>query len=73
VQNKLRQELATVNSPQPTYDELSSLRYLDFVVREVLRVHAPVTSTMRAAVEDDIIPLANPVTDKNGNIVDKLQ
>ncbi|THV06950.1 cytochrome P450 [Dendrothele bispora CBS 962.96] len=38
-------------------DELSALPYLDAFVREVLRLHAPVTFIARAAVKDDIILL----------------
>ncbi|CAL1713461.1 unnamed protein product [Somion occarium] len=35
--------------------------YLDAVVRESLRIHAPVTSTMRVALRDSVIPLSSPV------------
>jgi len=38
-------------------DELMGLPYLDAVCREVLRVHAPVPSTVRVALRDDVIPL----------------
>ena len=47
-------------------DELSALSYLDAVVRETLRVHSPVPSTIRVAMEDDVIPLNTPFVDKNG-------
>ena len=46
-------------------DELSALSYLDIVVRETLRVHSPITSTIRVAMEDDVIPLNTPFVDKN--------
>ena len=47
-------------------EELSALPYLDAVVRETLRVHSPVPSTIRVAMEDDAIPLNTPFVDKNG-------
>jgi cytochrome P450 len=49
-------------------DQLNSLPYLDMVVRETLRVHAPVPSTIRVAVKDDILPLGTPFTDRKGQV-----
>jgi len=49
-------------------DQLNSLPYLDLVVRETLRVHAPVPSTMRVAMKDDVLPLSKPFTDRKGNV-----
>ncbi|KAF5318137.1 hypothetical protein D9619_012227 [Psilocybe cf. subviscida] len=66
-QSKLRTELETVSTDNPTMDELNALPYLDSVVRETLRVHAPVPASMRTAMQDDIIPLQTPYTDKLGN------
>jgi Cytochrome P450 len=68
VQTKLRDELLKVSTDNPSMDELSALSYLDIVVRETLRVHSPVPSTMRVAMEDDVIPLNTPFVDKNGQI-----
>lgn len=65
-QSKLRDELLTVSTDNPTMDELNALPFLDAVVRETLRLHAPVPSTMRIAVKDDILPLSTPFTDKYG-------
>ncbi|KAF8960371.1 cytochrome P450 [Flammula alnicola] len=56
-QTKLRNELLAVGTDNPTMDELNALPYLDAVVRETLRVHAPVPATTRVAVQDDILPL----------------
>ena len=36
-------------------------------------VHAPVPATLRVAVEDDIIPLSKPFTDKNGVVRDHIR
>jgi hypothetical protein len=49
------------------------LPLLDAVVRETLRVHSPVGSTIRAAVSDDRIPLAAPYTDRHGVVHDGIE
>ena len=67
VQDKLRTELLTVSTDNPTMDELNGLLYLDAVVRETMRVHPPVSSILRVATQDDVIPLEKPVKDKDGN------
>ncbi|THU77105.1 cytochrome P450 [Dendrothele bispora CBS 962.96] len=72
MQTKLRQELLTVGTDSPSMDELSALPYLDAFVREVLRLHTPVTFIARAAVKDDIIPLKEPVIDVNGKTLKEL-
>jgi len=68
VQTKLRNELLSVPTDNPTMDELNALPYLDCVVRETLRIHAPVPSTVRIAMKDDVLPLNTPFTDKKGNV-----
>ncbi|KAJ2914206.1 hypothetical protein MD484_g6197, partial [Candolleomyces efflorescens] len=72
VQSKLRDELLTVSSDNVSMDELNALPYLDAVVRETLRIHAPVPSTLRVAVKDDVLPLSSPVTDRNGKVYDSI-
>jgi len=66
VQTKLREEIFTLSSENPSMDELESLQYLDYVVREVLRLHAPVASTFRFATKDNILPLDTPFVDTKG-------
>ena len=48
------------------FDRISHLPYLDAVVREALRLYAPITTTMRVATQDDVIPFAEPFVDKHG-------
>ena len=72
VQNKLRNELLAVGTDNPTMDELNALPYLDAVVRETLRVHTPVGATSRVATQDDILPLSEPIKDKNGRMMDGI-
>ncbi|KAF8061719.1 cytochrome P450 [Lyophyllum atratum] len=73
VQNKLRKELLTLDTDTPTMDELNALPYLDKVVRETMRLHAPVQSTIREAVKDDILPLNKPFTDRKGIVHDFIK
>ncbi|KAJ7857550.1 cytochrome P450 [Mycena leptocephala] len=72
-QTRLRDELLTVSTDDPTMDELNALPYLDCVVRETLRLHAPVPQTTRVATQDDIVPLASPFTDINGIVHETLR
>ncbi|KAF8147753.1 cytochrome P450 [Mycena galopus ATCC 62051] len=72
-QKRLRDELLTVSTDNPTMDQLNELSYLDMCVRETLRVHAPVASTMRVATQDDVVPLATPFKDINGTVHDTLR
>ncbi|KAG2140907.1 cytochrome P450 [Suillus bovinus] len=66
IQTKLREELLTVETETPSMDELVALSYLDAVVRETLRLHAPVHGVIRVAMKDDILPVDTPFTDKYG-------
>lgn len=69
VQHRLRAEL---RSTAP--DNLARLPYLDWVVREALRVHAPVTNTMRVCMRDvDEIPVARPFRDRAGRLHDSIR
>jgi len=56
-QRKLREELLALATDDPTMDELKALPYLDMVVRESLRLHAPSFFTKRVAVKDTVLPM----------------
>ncbi|KAG9318254.1 cytochrome P450 [Chiua virens] len=73
VQRKLREELLSVDTETPSMEELMALPYLDTVVRETLRVHSPVPSTLRIAMKDDVLPVDKPYTDKNGVVHDSIR
>lgn len=72
IQRKLRAELLKVPTDNPSMDELNALPYLDAVVRETLRHHSPVPMTSRVAVQDDVIPVAAPFTDRYGRTRDHI-
>ncbi|KAF7361544.1 hypothetical protein MSAN_01188000 [Mycena sanguinolenta] len=67
-QTKLREELLTISTDNPTMDELNSLPYLEKVVRETLRIYSPVTSRHRMAMREDVLPLSEPYRDQQGNL-----
>ncbi|KAF7375174.1 hypothetical protein MSAN_00404000 [Mycena sanguinolenta] len=71
-QMKLREEVLAVPTDTPTMDELNNLVYLEWVVRENMRVNSPVVSVTRMAMEDDVLPLSKPYIDKNGAIHETL-
>lgn len=66
IQAKLREELLSIPTENPSMEELSSLPYLDIFIRETLRFYSPVPDTVRVAKKDDIIPLNTPYTDTKG-------
>lgn len=66
IQDELRSELLDVTTETPTMDELNSLQYLDKVVKEVLRLHAPVPAVRRTTMKDDAIPVGSPYTGTKG-------
>ncbi len=47
------------------------LPYLDAVVRETLRLCPPVHGTIRVAIEDDRIPVSEPITLRDGTVIPK--
>ncbi|KAI0733919.1 cytochrome P450 [Fomitopsis betulina] len=73
VERRLMEELSTVRNECPDMDELQALPYLDAVVRESLRLHAPLPSTLRVAVKDDVIPLNKAFVDNDGNLCDHIE
>ena len=47
-------------------DELNGMTYLDYVIRETLRLHSPVPNTGRSPTKDTVVPLSEPFTDRHG-------
>ncbi|CAK5272001.1 unnamed protein product [Mycena citricolor] len=66
IQEKLRQELLSLPTDNPSMDELNSLPFLENFVRETMRLYAPVAFTQRMASQDDVLPLTKPYVDCYG-------
>ncbi|CAK5270435.1 unnamed protein product [Mycena citricolor] len=66
VQERLRQELLTVQTDTPTMDELNALPYFETVLREILRLYTPAVFSQREALNDDVLPLKKPFVDRWG-------
>ncbi|KAG8881578.1 hypothetical protein FRB98_004240 [Tulasnella sp. 332] len=71
-QKKLREEVLSVSTDSPSMDELHALPYLDKVVKELLRLTAPIPAATRVARDDILVPLAHPIVDTKGNGVNEL-
>ncbi|KAJ7438339.1 cytochrome P450 [Mycena latifolia] len=72
-QDRLRAELASFTTADPSYDELTNgLPYLDAIVRETLRLHPVLSDSTRVALEDDILPLFKPVRTASGTLLERL-
>jgi len=73
-QERLRKELTDASSEKEkvSYDELSSLPYLEAVCRETLRLFPPVQFSQRDAGADVVLPLMNPILDVHGKPVTEL-
>ncbi|TIB06899.1 hypothetical protein E3P92_04167 [Wallemia ichthyophaga] len=76
VQDKLRSEIIehALNMNESTsLNDVNSLLYLDMVIKETLRLNAPVPLTVRQATNADVIPLAHPVKDtKTGDMISQI-
>ncbi|KAK7676944.1 hypothetical protein QCA50_020062 [Cerrena zonata] len=75
VQDKLRNEIreAKLNAGGDIpHDELMALPYLDAVCRETLRLYPPVTFIMREARKDAVLPLSQPITGMDGQMMSEI-
>ncbi|CDO76372.1 hypothetical protein BN946_scf185011.g36 [Trametes cinnabarina] len=75
-QARLREELKDqFPNSDPTWEQLTNgvgLHYLDAVVHEILRLHAPLALTSRMAAKEDVIPLSQPLRFPNGELTDHV-
>lgn len=73
VERRLRTELRQMASDTPTMDEINALTYLDWVVRETLRLYAPVPYIVKEATLDAELPLSKPFIDTSGREVNSIR
>ena len=66
IQEKLRAEISEIPTDTPSHEELTTLPYLDAIVRETLRAYPPIPAVARVAREDSVVPLSEPLIDVNG-------
>ncbi|KAG2095863.1 cytochrome P450 [Suillus cothurnatus] len=72
IQTKLRDECLEFG-PTPSYDDLTNkLPYLDAVVNEVLRLHAAAKEIERSAIQEDVIPLSEPLRTATGDFTESV-
>jgi cytochrome P450 len=58
VQERLRIEISeTLGGRLPTYEDVKNMKYLNWVIKEVLRVYPPVPQNLRVANKDTILPV----------------
>ncbi|WVQ74481.1 hypothetical protein IAR50_004082 [Cryptococcus sp. DSM 104548] len=72
VQERLRKEVQSVSEDRPSLDTLNTLPYMEAVVHESLRISPPASFTLREATQDIILPLANPVTGRDGKAMTEV-
>ncbi|GAB1524296.1 hypothetical protein RhiTH_007449 [Rhizoctonia solani] len=72
LQERLREELQKAPSIL-SYEELSSLPYLDAVCKEVLRLYPPAPFMERVALKDWVVPLRYPLKGKDGNAITDIK
>lgn len=72
-QQKLREELLAMSTDTPSVDDLTALPYLDAVIRETLRLHPPIHTSIRVAEKDDVIPLDTLYVDAKGRTHDYVR
>jgi len=80
IQKKLREEIVAAKDAAAaegrshlTVEEINQLSYTDAVVRETLRHAPPVFLTIRGAAKDDVIPLSEPITGRDGTKIHAIQ
>ncbi|KAH6654776.1 cytochrome P450 [Truncatella angustata] len=57
VVSKIREEISELEDDNPAWEQLKHLKYLNWAVKEALRLHPPVPSNSRAAVRDTVLPI----------------
>ncbi|KAF5360341.1 hypothetical protein D9756_005086 [Leucocoprinus leucothites] len=76
IQDRLRQELLEAkkanHGEELDYDQITSLPFLDAVVRETLRLHPPLGIAIRTARKDMVLPFSKPIKTTTGASISEI-
>ncbi|TVY92117.1 Cytochrome P450 monooxygenase [Lachnellula willkommii] len=70
---KLREEISKLGNTRPSFEQIKSLKYLQYCLNETLRLHPIVPMNGRVAVRDTTIPLGGGPDGKSPVLVKKGQ
>jgi hypothetical protein len=74
IQDALRAEvLACTEGERPSMDTLAKMPYMDAVVRETLRLYAPVAAMAKTVMQHGVLPTENKWVDRKGKMRDGVQ
>ncbi|KZP14943.1 cytochrome P450 [Athelia psychrophila] len=73
-QGRLRDEIRAARGQDGDldYKQLDALQYLDVVIRETMRLYAPVPSIDRVANKDTVLPLSQPIVGIDGTDIHEI-
>ncbi|KAG8952969.1 hypothetical protein FRC04_003421 [Tulasnella sp. 424] len=72
IQRKLQKELLAFPHDSPTLDDLNSMKYLEWVIKESLRRHPAAHAMQRTPAKDEVIPLSEPIVDRSGKEINEI-
>ncbi|KAI9636876.1 cytochrome P450 [Dioszegia hungarica] len=72
-QKRLREESLGVDNERLSLEAISSLPYLDGVVREALRLFPPVAGRVSEAAKDMVVPLGRAVQGQDGKVMEHIK
>ncbi|KAK0455344.1 cytochrome P450 [Desarmillaria tabescens] len=74
-QVKIRKEIVQAKANAPgalTSDDYDSMVWLNACIKEALRLHPLVHSLFRESAQDDVLPLAQPITTSDGKLCSQI-
>ncbi|PKS09527.1 hypothetical protein jhhlp_004144 [Lomentospora prolificans] len=67
----LRDEIAQLDGKKPKWEQLKNMRYLNFFIKELLRLYPSVGGTGRQAIKDTVLPTGGGLDGKSPLFVPK--
>ncbi len=68
---KIQAEIWDLGEPNPSWEQLRGMKYLNWTIREALRLNPPVATNAREAVRDTILPVGGGPDGKSPTFVPK--